>query len=105
VTKKIEYLSVKELRESGLLHEINRTFLHPLGLALQTEFSDNPATKAKLKIQDWRKDPEGVRFSESALSSKKAAAFRKFSKERTAIREAQLGYICQPIEEELKLKK
>ena len=31
----MKYMSVKEFRELGILQELNRAFLHPLGLALE----------------------------------------------------------------------
>lgn len=31
----MKYLGVDEFREIGYLQELNRTFLHPLGLALE----------------------------------------------------------------------
>lgn len=36
----IKKIDIKEFRESGYLQELNRTFLHPLGLALEVEIDD-----------------------------------------------------------------
>ena len=37
----IKRIDIKEFRESGLLAELNRTFLHPLGLALEIIVEDD----------------------------------------------------------------
>lgn len=35
--EEVKYISAKKFREEGFLQEVNRQFLHPLGLALTTE--------------------------------------------------------------------
>jgi len=37
----IKRIEIKEFREMGLLAEINRSFLHPLGLALEIIVDDD----------------------------------------------------------------
>ena len=32
---KMKYMNIKEFRDTGYLHELNRLFLHPLGLAME----------------------------------------------------------------------
>lgn len=36
----INKMNIKEFREKGYLQEVNRQFLHPLGLALEIEIND-----------------------------------------------------------------
>lgn len=72
----------------GLLQEINRQFLHPIGMALQIDGD-------KFSIQDLRHDPEGMIFDEVELPKYKA--FAKFASERHEKREKSLGYIVQPL--------
>jgi hypothetical protein len=93
---------------SGLLYEINRRVLHPVGLALQVEFPDDggplegdpkPTGTIKLeaKIWDEREDPEGIIFEESTLMEGQAK-FEKFmaaQTERLQTRNEHLGYVVQ----------
>jgi hypothetical protein len=54
-------IDTKEFREKGYLQELNRQFLHPLGLALEVIIEENG--KEKLGgIWDYRDDPEGIIF-------------------------------------------
>jgi hypothetical protein len=39
--KKIKKIDIKEFREKGYLQELNRQFLHPLGLALEITINDD----------------------------------------------------------------
>ena len=57
----IKRANIKELREMGLIHELNRLFLHPMGLALEDVISDNGEEKLG-GIWDYRDDPEGIMF-------------------------------------------
>ena len=54
-------MSVEEFRNLGLLMEVNRLFLHPLGLCLEFKVADNGDMEFG-KIQDYRDDPEGIKF-------------------------------------------
>ena len=38
-----KYMPIKEFRERGYLQELNRRFLHPLGLALEGSHERSPA--------------------------------------------------------------
>ncbi len=57
-TRKV--ISIKEFRESGYLQELNRRFLHPLGLALFVNIMENGEELGG--VYDFRDDPEGVYF-------------------------------------------
>jgi len=69
---KIKRIDIKEFQEFGFLQEANRTFFHPLGLALEIiiyypwpSFIWKLFIKPKYKlggIWDYRDDPEGMIF-------------------------------------------
>jgi hypothetical protein len=54
------------LRESGLLFEINRKVLHPLGLALEIKLNDDGSYEMSQALQDWR-DEGGIYFGEDSV--------------------------------------
>ena len=61
---------IKEFREKGFLHEANRQFFHPLGLALAINLDEN-GDETLGGIWDYRYDPEGMFFGEKELSQAK----------------------------------
>jgi len=78
----------------GLLHELNRQFLHPLGLALVFKTDDETGECKYFGIQNNTDDLEGMLFSE--LNEEKMKAFNSFAQERYKARLEALGYIVQP---------
>ena len=58
----VKPMSLKEFVDFGYLHEANRQFFHPLGLALSVVFTGGEPTICYL--QDARDDPEGIKFAE-----------------------------------------
>jgi len=67
----IKRMDIAEFREKGFLQEANRLFFHPLGLALEIVIEDD-GTERLGGIWDYRDDPEGVFFDQSAIDSEKA---------------------------------
>ena len=63
----IRYMPVKEFRREGYLQELNRQFLHPLGLALEVIVEDD-GSETLGGIWDYRSDPEGIRYAEIDLA-------------------------------------
>lgn len=57
----------KQLREWGLLFEINRRVLHPLGLALQMTTNEKGEEVFSDEIWDCREDPEGIYYEEDTF--------------------------------------
>jgi hypothetical protein len=57
-SKKID---IKEFREKGYLQELNRQFLHPLGLALEVIIQGD-GSESLGGIWDYRKDSEGIHY-------------------------------------------
>jgi hypothetical protein len=54
-------IDIKEFREKGYLQELNRRFLHPLGLALGVNI-DEDGNETLGNIWDYRNDPEGIYY-------------------------------------------
>ena len=99
MSQKIKYMNIKEFREKGYLQELNRLFLHPLGLALEVVIDDGDERLGG--IWDYREDEEGIIYDDETIQHpnfKKKAEFIKneFSK-RKKQREKLLGYSIQPI--------
>lgn len=56
-------IDIKEFRKKGYLQELNRRFLHPLGLALEVIVETGENGKEVLGgVWDYRDDPEGMHF-------------------------------------------
>jgi len=96
-SKKLKYMSVKEFRENGLLFEVNRLVLHPLGLALSVDVKGD-GTESFAEIWDNREDPEGICFApETFLNGKKK--FHQYMKDKgddaLRTRDRKLGYTIQ----------
>lgn len=90
----------KFLYETGLLFEINREVLHPLGLALETVVNEETGEVEMGCLQDFRADPEGVVFDDAALkegTAKILKFMREEGQERIASRKKGLGYVIQPL--------
>jgi len=60
--KDIKRIDIKEFREKGYLQELNRRFLHPLGMALEIKQEDD-GTETLGGIWDYREDEEGIYFN------------------------------------------
>jgi hypothetical protein len=87
------------LVEKGLLFEINRSILHPLGLALA--FADDGAGGESMLLLDERDDPEGFIFLEDTLNhgySKLEAFMNEYGYAKLASRKERLGFIVQELE-------
>jgi hypothetical protein len=96
-------MDLKEFRENGYLQELNRRFLHPLGLSLALSFDENGDYEI-YGILDGRNKPEG--FHMDYKNSDEFEKIQQLSKEefiekeiqsRKEIREKILGYFTEPI--------
>jgi molecular chaperone GrpE len=56
----MKYIDISEFRELGYLQELNRRFLHPLGLALSVSVEDG--IEKIVGIWDGREDAEGIYY-------------------------------------------
>lgn len=90
----VKRIDIAEFRREGYLQEVNRRFLHPLGLALEVVVADD-GTERLGGIWDYREDPEGIYFDGMDLAEKAEAIDRLWSERESPRREA-LGYMVQP---------
>ncbi len=92
----IKKINIKEFREFGFLQEINRLFLHPLGLALEVQIDDVTSEESLGGIWDYREDPEGILFSGSLkVDPQKVQNVKEFTAEKHKTRKEALGYVIQ----------
>lgn len=99
----IKKMPVKEFRELGYLQELNRRFLHPLGLALEVEIF--PSGDERFGgIWDYRDDPEGCAFDPEVTDNKQAIQNAMRIYHEMAVKgEARVGlfgHVIQPLGEE-----
>ena len=92
-------IDVKKFREQGYLQELNRQFLHPLGLALAVHVDDD-GNETLDGIWDVREDEEGMIYDPSEISKEKALNVLGEQAEKCTARLAALGYLIQPIDRE-----
>lgn len=93
----VKKMTVKEFRQLGYLQELNRRFLHPLGLALEVNVSESHETFSE-GIWDYRDDPEGLIFGPGIIDPEKAKRIYHEQAEKASVRTEKLGYAIQPEE-------
>ena len=86
----IKRIDIAEFRRLGLLQEVNRQFLHPLGLALEVSIEED-GTERLGGIWDYRNDPEGMAFADGELSSSKALTVSVMQAAKLRARRKLLG--------------
>lgn len=87
-------IDIKEFREFGYLQELNRCFLHPLGLALEVIIGDD-GTETLGGIWDSRDDPEGFIFGPDLIDTQKRLNVSKEWLIKAKVRMSKFGYILQ----------
>ena len=94
----LKRMSPQEFRDSGYLLEVNRQFLHPLGLAMAVDLDDENGDS--FLVYDDREDPEGWRFGDLSTPEEQAkiAQVAAEVEARRPTREEALGYWVQPTE-------
>lgn len=93
----IDRMDIAEFREVGYLQELNRGFLHPLGLALEVVVEDDGSERLG-GVWDYRRHLDGMTYSE--IDREKAERVADERELRRPLREAVLGYWQQPVEED-----
>lgn len=89
-----KYMDLQEFVERGYLQEVNRIFLHRLGLALEvTEDEDGLRLTG---IQDVRDDPEGMIFG-AITDLAKAQRVHADLARHDAARLRLFGWTVQPV--------
>lgn len=103
----VKRIDIKEFREKGYLQEVNRCFLHPLGLALEITIEEDGTEKLK-GIWDYRDDEEGIHFGLKDSNEERIDHFLKnkayVSKkrlEKAQVRIDKFGEIIEPIIKEV----
>lgn len=98
-----KYLSIKEFRELGYLQELNRIFLHPLGLALEVVINDD-GNEIISGILDYRDDPTCIIYDLKNSDKERIErfinkeTFIQCEKTRIGTQRCELfGYIVEPI--------
>lgn len=97
-----EYIDPEEFQRAGYLQEVNRQFLHPLGLALAVNVDDE-GNWTFVGVKDARDDPEGFVFGSwtTAESVNLAQAKCRFVAEEFSNRHEDrfraLGFDVQPV--------
>jgi hypothetical protein len=98
-------IDIEEFRELGYLQEVNRRFLHPLGLALEIIKDDN-GNELLGGIWDYRDDIEGIWYgiNESPSSQERKERFYanklfvdKELVKRCKHRKEMLGFDIEPV--------
>jgi len=92
----IKYMDVKEFHAEGYLQELNRKFLHPLGLALEI-ILDEDGTETLGGIWDYRDDPEGIGFAKGMIDIDKIIHIARLRESKREVRYKRFGDIEQGI--------
>ena len=103
--KDIIKMDIKEFRLKGYLQELNRRFLHPLGLALEIIIDEKDNSEKFGGIWDYRQDAEGMCYDLKVskknriktFQSKKLFIDSEFESRRLA-REKMFGSIIESID-------
>jgi hypothetical protein len=90
----VNTMSVKDFRERGYLQELNRRFLHPLGLAIESVVEADGSEHFG-RIWDYREDPEGIYFNPGPDVDKTDQVSVEWTA-REPMRQNALGYVIQP---------
>ena len=96
---KVKRMNLDEFRKEGYFQELNRLFLHPLGLALEVVINKDGEVESLGGIWDYRADPEGILFPDltSHQVAYKAKHVKKLQKIKGRERKRRLGFVVQPI--------
>ncbi len=103
-SNKIKRIDINEFRTLGYLQEVNRQFLHPLGLALEVIVGFN-GTAMLGGVWDYRDDPSGIVYGISdekddvriKAMKEKALYINQQLLDRSADRQSNCGFIIEPI--------
>ena len=89
------YMSIKDFIKQGYLQEVNREYLHPLGLSLGVTVEEDGEAKL-YRVWDSRDDPEGMVFGD-ATDTDKARQVAKQRAAKAVHRAEQFGWTVQPV--------
>ena len=93
----IKYISPEDFRDQGYLQEVNRRFLHPLGLAMSVNIDEESGEVSLGGIWDYRDDPEGILFADDDLTDKaRVARITSEFHTKAVVRRKRYGFVTQP---------
>jgi len=96
-------ISIKEFREAGYLQELNRRFLHPLGLSLELTVDEKDEVVKFAGVLDKRRDPVGFLYDEKFLEEHakiffhRANAIEQERQQKILARKKKFGWAVQPL--------
>lgn len=100
----VKRIDIKEFREKGYLQELNRRFLHPLGLALEVVINKDTGEEKLGGIWDMRDDQTGIYYhfsGEHKENIKTALSKKEFidkeMEKRLESRNRFFGFDIEPI--------
>lgn len=100
MTEPRKLIDAQAFQSEGYLQEVNRRFLHPLGLALQVVRHDD-GTVDYAGVWDSRDDLEGIVFADDGTDDAlllHAEHMDALLDIRAEHRRTELGYVIQPVE-------
>lgn len=96
MSKAIKKMSPREFRELGYLQELNRRFLHPLGLAIEVAIDEDGEERFG-KVWDYRDDPEGLIYAPGMIDPDKAVRIQlEADRKKVARKKLLKGSFVQP---------
>lgn len=94
-SEEVPKMSVKEFRAFGYLQELNRRFLHPLGLALEVVIGLDGEEHFG-EVWDGREDPTGFIYGPDTMLPEKAQRVYTEMGAREHLRYKKYGFVIQP---------
>jgi len=102
LNKEVKRIDIKEFRAKGYLQELNRRFLHPLGLAMEVIIDGEDGSEKLGGVWDYRDDPEGIAYGDGLCANpnfkQKANNIQAELDSKRGTREKIFGWFIQPIE-------
>lgn len=91
----IKYMDIKEFVDGGYLQEVNRRFLHLLGLAIEV-YVDDDGNFALTGLVDFRDDAEGIVFD--SVDTEHVVSIQNQLDKKIEARQKAFGWFLQPYE-------
>jgi len=98
----INKMGINEFVQEGILQEVNRRLLHPMGLALEVTV-ESDGSMSLSGIWDYRDNPEGIIYNwtsddDSERREAKAKNVERMLMEKEVFRQEQFGWTLQPLD-------
>jgi hypothetical protein len=106
----IKKINIKEFREKGYLQELNRRFLHPLGLAMEVNINED-GTESLGGVWDYREDDNGISYDIQNSEPSRIERFRSNKdfieqelERRLKHRRMNIGFGFEPVDNEYHIR-